>query len=254
MALRDLRQDLQRRPDVAPADVDDVLAIAARRQDEAHKAAEGATREEIAAVAAELDIAPEHVDAAIAELKATRAEAARVAENTRVATRALVATVAGAIALTAVAGGLVGGGSVYLGAGRVDAAAEAAHAAEARLDAALERQASLTPALAALAGTPDPELARLAAAVRDAADVEARLDAADALTTAMATQLGKLPPATSDADATLRLQLHDDVTGSQNRVTVELRRYREALSTWEAAASDGAGSWAVTFGLAEAPP
>lgn len=93
----------------------------------------------------------------------------------------------------------------------------------------------------------------LAGKVRAAPTLDARLAAADELSVAMATRLGALPPPATDAEGTLRLQLHDEVTGSQNRVSVELRRYREAEAAWQDAATHGAGWLAVTTGLADAP-
>ena len=113
---------------------------------------------------------------------------------------------------------------------------------------------TIAPQLAGLAGTDGGQLLGLAEKVRSAPDLSARLSATDALSTAMATQLGQLPPPSTDAEATLRLQVHDELSGSQNRVTVELRRYREAESAWRDAASGGLAGLAVGLGFAEGPP
>jgi hypothetical protein len=246
---------------VADADIDDVIAIAARRQDDAREAAQGASRAEVAAVAAELDIGAEHVEAAIDELRARRAAEAKARAKAEAESAARRVWIGRAVALVGVAaigvGGLGIGGTVglaWLGAGGIRAAEAEAHAAESRLDAVLERQASLAPQLVGIAGGEGAELKELAKAVRSAPTVEGRLDAADELSAAMAERLGQLPPPATDAEATLRLQLHDEVTGSQNRISVELRRYREAVSSWESAASGPLGGLAVTLGFAYAPP
>lgn len=252
-----LRQVLIARPDVPNADVDDVIEIAARRQDDARERDRGATRSELEAVARELEIAPEHVEAAIGELRERRAAEVQHAEEAKAAAlargqqrrRAFIAA-AGAVLMLAMS--VLGAAS--LGAGRVTTAASEAHGAEARVDAVLERQAALAPQLASLAGADGGALTVTAATVRDGATLDARLAAANDLSLAMAKQLGALPPPTSEADASLRLQLHDEVSGSQNRVTVELRRYREAEAAWRDTAEHGLGALAVDFGFADAPP
>ena len=243
--------------DVPPADVPDVIEIAARRQDEARERDRGATRSELEAVARELEIAPEHVEAAIGELKqrraadALRAEEAKAAAVVRKLKVVRISLIAAATALMLAIATL---GAAFLGASGVHSAASAAHGAEARVDAVLERQAALAPQLASLAGADGGALTVTAATVREGPTLDARLAAANDLSLAMAQQLGALPPPTNDAEATLRLQLHDEVSGSQNRVTVELRRYREAESAWRDTAGHGLGALAVGFGFADAPP
>ena len=210
MATRD---ELLRRADVPDEDVDDLIEIAARRQDEARRAVEGLTTvSEVQKVAAELDIAPEHVESAIRELKGTReaeAQAAVRAQEERQRRRGRLGVVAmGAVGLAVCLGlgvGLLG----WVGASGVQQAQGEAVAAEARVVAALERQASLAPQLAGLAGAGGADLAPLQEAVREAEDLKARLAAADALSAAIADRLGKLPPASTEAEQTLRVQLTD---------------------------------------------
>lgn len=242
---------------VPAADVDDVIEIAARRQDEAEAASRGATRAELEAVAKELEIAPEHVEAAIHELKEKRAAEAAKGEAARVEAEARGKTVRMALLGAAAAIGMALLGAVGLAwsaGGTIDAAAGDAKAAEARVDAVLERQAALAPQLTALAGGDAGALTSLGAKVREGSTLEDRLAASAELSTAMATQIAALPPATTEADATLRLQLSDELAGSQNRVTVELRRYREAEAAWRSAAEQGFGGLAVSLGFADAPP
>ena len=252
-----LRETLRNRPDVPNEDIDDSIEIAARRQDEQRAHAEGhATVEEVEKVAAELDIAPEHVEAALGELKARRAAAtAQEAEQKRQWQRLagrLGAVLLGTVGLVASLGVVVGV-LAWVGAQDVSSARAEALTAEGRVTAAIERQASLAPQLAGLAGASGGELSALQAAVREAPDLSARLAAADALSAAMAARLGALPPAESAAEQTLRVQLTDEISGSQNRVGVELGRYREAEARWRLEAESSLGSLGVGLGLAEAP-
>lgn len=248
-----IRDTLRDRADVPDADIDDIIEIAARRQEEARAPDRTASRAEVEAVARELDIAPEHVEAAITELReqrAAEAETRRAAEAWSTRRRRQV-LIGGALAvLIPVVGGL---GAASLGAGEVHAAAAETHAAEARLDAVFERQAALAPQIVAAAGAGGAEVVAAAEALRQAPTMEARLDASAHLGMVMAASLGGLPPATDAATSTLRLQVQDDLTGTQNRITVELRRYREARSAWETAAGSGLGAWSVAVGFAEAP-
>ena len=117
----------------------------------------------------------------------------------------------------------------------------------------LDRQASLAPQLVGLAGGDPGDLSSLASKVHDAQDLDARIQAADTLSNAMAKTLGQLPPPANDADAQLRLNLQYEVTGAQNRITVESRRYEEAETRWEDAAGSLTGRLAVGLGLADGP-
>ena len=56
---------MRQRPDIPDEEVDDIVALAARLKDEDPTRAQGATEEEVAEVAAELDIEPEYVEAAL---------------------------------------------------------------------------------------------------------------------------------------------------------------------------------------------
>ncbi len=261
MAASDLRQQLRERRDVPDADIDDIIELAQKRQDEQRAATEGrATVEEIEAIAAELDIAPEHVEAAIGDLRrqreqaeAQQQEAARVQALRQRQQGVLVRKMAIGTGIVMLGLSLLTGGLALSGRGAVLQAHREVAAAQARVDAAISRQASLAPQVAGLAGARADSLAAMQAAVRDGPDLTARLAAADALTTELATRLGQLPPAATDAEATARLNLQDELTGSQNRVTTELRRYNDAVAEWEAAADTLGGGLAVGLGLVEGP-
>ncbi len=252
-----IREELLRRGQVPQDEVDDVIAEAGRLQEHERALAENrATREELDRVAGELDISPEYVERALKQREeARRAAAQRVLDEAAAmkasAQRRKVLGL-GALGVAGVLGAsLLGLG--WIGSDAVsDAAAETAQA-EAQLTAVLERQASLAPQLVGLAGGDPGQLSSLAAKVREAEDLSERLAASDALSIEMATTLGGLPAPENDATAQLRLNLQYEVTGSQNRITVESRRHQEAVARWEQAAGSLTGKLAVGLGLAEGP-
>jgi len=239
------RQTLLQRPDVADDDVDDVIAIAAELQDADRRAAEGATVQQVEAVADELDIDPAYVDEAIGELARRRDDAAAAAAQEQAVRRQLLrggaAGTAGLLLLL-----LLWVGSALPG---LWSTAAAVDAAEARLDVVIDRQASLAPQLVALAGGEAGELSDAVAAVRAADAVDERLQAADALGTQMATVLAALPP-TDDASTQLRLNLQYEVTGTANRIATERQRYEQARAAHAAARQGLRARLATTLGLA----
>lgn len=252
-----IREELLRRGQIPADQVDDLIAEAGRLQEhdralEEHRA----TREELDRVAGELDISPEYVERALQkreeERRAAEAAAVEAAERAKEAAKRRTLLLAGGAGAAAVLGvSLLGIG--LLGASSVDAAATRAGQAEVALEAVLDRQASLAPQLVGLAGGDPGGLSALAAKVKEAEDMDERIGAADVLSVEMAKALGQLPPPQGDAEAQLRLNLQYEVTGAQNRVTVEARRWKEAHEAWERAASSGTGGLAVRLGLAEGP-
>lgn len=242
--------------DIPEQDIDDIIGIASRLQDEARQTQQTASRADLAAIARELDIGPEHVDGAIEDLEAQRKAAAELAvqEAHRAALRKKLA-LQGLVGLVLVSILLAFGSlsAAWLASGRVEDAASEAHAAEARLMAVLERQASLAPQLLALAGGQSGEISALAVSVRSADTLHERMEAAALLGEEMAAAIRALPPPKDSAETTQRLQLSDEIAGSQNRVSTELRRYREAEAAWRDTCDGGLGGLAVTLGMAEAP-
>lgn len=238
-----MREDLQKRYDIPEEDLDDVLAIAHKLQDEARSAPRTMGRSDLEAVASELAISPEFVDKAVEELKRQR-EDRQVAERARVAAqerfkKTAVAVGAGVLLLLAGLGGV--------GAIGVNAAATRAQGAESALNVVIDRQVALLPQLVALSGGDPGSLRAYEARLKDADTVGERLEAARELSNAMAAKVGKLPPGD-------RQSLQYDIVGTQNRITVEQRRYEEAQGAWRAAAGTPQGRLAVSLGWAKAPP
>ncbi|MCA9570529.1 MAG: hypothetical protein KC656_21955 [Myxococcales bacterium] len=246
------RETLFERADVRDEDVDDIVALAARLQDEARDAADEPTAEEVQAVARELDIAPEYVDQAIAKVAAQKeAEAASRAREAQEAgeRRQLLlrgAGVAGALGALGLLGLL---GLAVAADSRMDTARGVRDQAERSLVVVLDRQASLAPQLVGLAGGDGAELASLASDLRGAGDLDARMAASDALGAAMATALGRLPPAADPATTQSRLELQYEVTGTANRITTERRRYEEADAAYAATRQGLGASIALGLGL-----
>ena len=244
-----LREQLRRRADVPNEEIDDVIERAAALQDEDRRAAEGASIEEVERVAAELDIDPSYVEEALnqlqkekeaeklrAELEAAREEAQRGRSK-----RFAMIGLAGLLAVGAGFGGLG-----VVGANQLSASATQVEQSEVALHAVLDRQAALLPQLVALTGAERLDTS----ALDQAEDVDARLQASRELSITAAELLAEAPPATSEADAQTRLNLQYELTGTQNRITTEQRRYEEAKSAYDAAADGLAPSIAIALGMA----
>jgi len=251
------REALLQRNDVPDEDIDDIIEIAAQLQDAERDVPKRASVEDVRKVAAELDIDPKHVQAAIAKLEQSRAEQAAQAEQQAAASARTAKTIGlvgvGLIALL-VLGGL--GATGVVGAVTLSASSSMSSArvdqrrAEAKLAAVLDRQATLAPQLIALAGGDAAELNAGVAQLRDAPDIQAKLAASDALGLAMATALGALPPATDPATQQSRADLQYEVSGIANRITVERRRYDEASLRYDEASTGIGAGIARQVGLA----
>lgn len=254
MPTSETREALRRRPDVPDHEIDDVIERAAALQDasRAHERTH-ATTEEVAVVAAELDIAPEYVDQAIAALRQEKQAAAAATEQQAKARAGRFRSVGLAAAALAVASSLTLGTGAALGAARLGPAALEVEQTEARLDAALDRQVALAPQLTALAGADATAVKAAADAGSKAETVPGRLEAAAALNQAMAEAIGRIQ-ADGDEQAQQRLlNLQYEVVGTWNRIETERGRHDEALTHWEHVASGLPGRLALATGLSRPP-
>lgn len=254
MQTSETREALRRRPDVPDDEIDDVIGRAAALQDaaRAHDRSH-ATAEEVAEVAAELDIAPEYVDQAIAALRQEK-QAVVAATAERAATRSRnLRSVGLVLAALAALGGLGVGGGAAVGAARLNPVALEVEQTEARLDAALDRQVALAPQLTALAGADATAVKAAADAGSKAETVPGRLEAAATLNQAMAEAIGRIQ-ADDDEQAQQRLlNLQYEVVGTWNRIETERGRYDEALTRWEHVAGGLTGRLALATGLVQPP-
>jgi LemA protein len=237
--------ELKRERRIPDDQMDDVIARAARLQEQARAGARDLTVAEVKEVGQELDIDPRFVDVALAELERERAEAAVAKQRARTWRLRLAAAGGAVIALLLVV--------AWSGAGGVRAAERRAEAAGTALTTVLDRQARLLPQLLALAGGASGELASHQRRLADARTLAERAAAADALAAAMATAVGRLPASRDPSQAQMRLSLQHELVGAQNRLTVEHRRYHEARAAWRAAVQGPAARLAVLLGFAAAP-
>ena len=251
-----LRSSLRARPDIPDEDIDDVIGIAAELQAHDRAESEGASLAEVEAVARELDIEPHYIDDALEELNRRRAAAAATNQKAALQAQERKRTAGIGVATAVVVGLLMLGGlGVAVQAASQDLAAAATNVEHARsyLDGVLDRQAALVPQLVALSGG-DPEPLRAAAdQLREADSLDARLDASRALDAELARTLARLPPPANETEGVQRLGVQHELTGVQNRLQVESRRYRDAELAWARANRGALAGMALQLGLVEAP-
>ena len=145
------------------------------------------------------------------------------------------------------------GGLATLGAVRVNGAHHKVVTTHAQLSVVLDRQAAIAPQLVAMGGGDPSALTQLSSEVGSAAGMETRLLKSKELGIEMAKGLATKPGTLTEAEAQLRLNLQHEVTGTQNRITTEARRYRAAQAAHREAASGFTGRLATGYGLAKSP-
>jgi hypothetical protein len=250
------RQRLLERADIDNDDIDDIIEIAAQLHQAELDAAEGASIEEVQAVAEELDIPAAYVEQAIAVLHTQREEhqdrerkaTLRATERRRVIIIAGLSGLGVAAALAVAAGTAVADAADSLA---VAASNVEQHAAYVEL--VLDRQAGLVPQLLALSGGEPGELMPLATALSAAGPLEARLEASKALDLALGASLAALPAPQDDTEAIQRLGLTHELTGVQNRRATELRRLEDAQAEWTRASRLWGAGVALALGMAAEP-
>lgn len=248
----ELREKLLKNPKVPDALVDDVIHRAQVLKDAETAKGEGASLSEIQAVAAELGIAPEHVQDALEQLrseardeKADEALQKELEAQKTQARRAMLRRVGvfagvGIAILAALTGGLG-----MMGRASLEQVEGNRAQAEAALVVQLDRQAALIPQLVALGGGESAALKEARAQLREAKDLDARMAASQELSVAAAEAL-----AGSQMEDPTRLNLQYELTGATNRITTEQRRYNEAEAAYLSAASSIPAQVAITLGLA----
>ncbi|MED5373028.1 MAG: hypothetical protein VX899_18565 [Myxococcota bacterium] len=248
----ELREKLLRNPKVPDALVDDVIHRAQALKDAETQRGEGASLQEIQAVAAELGIEPEHVADALGQLRGEAqdakeqeaAEAALEAEKARV--RQAQIKRFGAIGLAVfLAFGALFGGTAMVGRSQVLDAQATLGQAQAALEVQLDRQAALVPQLVVLAGGQSAELREAQDALGEAQTLEQRLAASQELSVSAAQALSGV-----ETDEGTALNLQYELTGATNRITTEQRRYAEAEAAYQSATSGAAAQLAIGLGLA----
>jgi hypothetical protein len=248
----ELREKLLKNPKVPDALVDDVIHRAQGLKDAETAKGEGASVAEIQAVAAELGIAPEHVEDALSQLRSEakdeKAEEALQREleaqkaKARSAMLRRIGIFAGAgLALVAALTGAMG----MIGRSSLQQVHAQRGQAEAALVVQLDRQAALIPQLVALGGGESAALDQAQESLKQAETVAQRMAASQELSVAAAQAL-----AGSQMDEATRLNLQYELTGATNRITTEQRRYNEAEAAYLSAASALPAQVAIILGMA----
>jgi LemA protein len=239
------RETLANQRRLSDQEADEILRRASVLQEKERAKSEGRSVADVMEIGAEIDIDQKWIDAALAETdrEKANAEVAKAASTKRM--KAGLAAIGSALFLT-----------LGLGwAGSISVKGAAADAARARIafDTVIDRQAALVPQLVAVAGGETGRVVELRAALDAAKTTSERSKAAEALQLELATTLGKLSPASDDATAQQRLSLQHEIVGSQNRISVEKRRYDEAIEAWRSSTEGPFGSLAVALGFANGP-
>ncbi len=242
------RDQVLRRPEIRPDEVDDIVAIASELQDAERERAAAPSAAEVEAVARELDIDPSYVDAAVQEHRRRKDAAAKAATDAAAAARTRnfgLLAAAGGLASLAFGALVIAAGWGWLASSSIQAARIEEHRTEGALITALDRQQALAPQLVALAGgsfTPP-------AAPPPGAPIEVRLQASERLGTALAEALSVLPPSSDPAMGQQRLNLQYELTGTQNRISVERQRWQQAHAGVELADRGVGATLAHGFGF-----
>jgi LemA protein len=254
------REALAQRAGVRVEDVDDVIGLAGRLQED-ERAARGASVDEVKAVASELDIDPRFVEAAIQRLKddRARAESDRVAaaESDKAAGAArkrIAAIVAVVFAVVVGISGISAAGMVTTSAHRVHDQQVETTRTSGDLAVVLDRQLALVPQLIALAGGDVGKVEEARKLAMDATTLDERLRRSLDLEAAIGEAVGALPPSDDPDTIQQRKDLRYELVGSRNRIDTERRRWEEARGAWETVAQTPGGRMAVGLGLAEPPP
>ncbi|HLT40371.1 MAG TPA: hypothetical protein VK034_29030, partial [Enhygromyxa sp.] len=174
------------------------------------------------------DIEAEFVEQAIAlrrgaaEREAVEAAELARARKQRLRLASLVS--AGACGLLLLIGGIL----MRSGARQLDAVAAEVDEQRGKLEQVIDRSFAAGPQQLALVGGDAKLLEPARAAYRDAQDIEARLAAARQLDDALAEALARLPETDDPSQTQVRLNLHYELTGFDNRLATELERYSAA--------------------------
>jgi hypothetical protein len=239
-------RDLKETEALSDADLADLIVRAQRRMGQSPTTSVADAK----FIAAELDIPAEHIEAALGELRADHARSALESAARKERGRQLIRLAAGAVAALVI-GAL---GLAWSGAGSIDRARILTESRAVALGNALDRQASLVPTLVSLQAGSSERLLGLARQMSGAADLTAKRSVSRAINLALAQDLAGLPTGSSATQSPERLSLQYEIVGMQNRVSVEGRRYDDALASWHQAASSLNGKIACLLGLAKRPP
>ena len=244
-----IHESLQSRPDIPDEDVDDIVALAAALQDEEQKLDAGASASDIARVAAELDIDSRFVETAIEQWRAAKqADADQAALDARTQSRTIkmFASTVALVMVVVISSALILG---TVGSSNLKAADIAVETAQTQLEVVLDRQIALAPQLVIAGGGSTERVAHIAETLSRETDIDARLRGSTELGVEMSRSLAEAPSDATDATAQMRLNLQYELTGTQNRISTETQRLREAQDAHARAATSLTGRLATQLGM-----
>lgn len=250
------RRRLLERADIDNDDIDDIIGIAAELHQAEVEAAEGASIEEVQAVAEELDIPGEYVEQAIALLHSRREQAMDRDRKTELRAgerRRVMGIVAVSVACMLLGTAVVVGTAVTDAADLLATAATNIEQRASYVELVLDRQAGLVPQLVALSGGDPGDLMPLATTLSQGGTLEERLEASKALDLALGATLADLPAPRDETEAIQRLGLTHELTGVQNRRGTEMGRLENARGDWDRARRLKGAGLALALGMAQEP-
>jgi hypothetical protein len=216
---------LRSREDVEDAEIGAIVELAAQLQEQARRQL---SPSDVADIAEQLDIDAEFVEQAIALRRAAvEREALQAAERARARQQRIrVAGIAGAGVVAMLS--LVGTIMVRSGANKLETATAAVAEQRGKLEQVIDRSFAAAPQQLALVGGDAKLLEPARAAYREAHDIEAELAAARQLDDALTDALTRLPATQDENETQMRLNLHYELTGFDNRLATELEHYEAA--------------------------
>ena len=234
-------------------DLDDIIKIAAALQNKDENDHQISIKE-VEEVARELGISPEKVKEALSFLEKQRAEEKQQKEEARrlQKTRRLLLT-GGLCALMCITGTVLLGLASSADSTMGDLQTKV-YRAEANVKVAIDRQASLIPQLLVMMGGDLSSIETLQDQLLEAETLQKKMDISQQLNREIAKAIATLPPAQNDADNQARLNYQYEVTGAQNRISTEQKRYDSAMVEWKSEGTSLGSKIALMLGWIEAPP
>ena len=234
-------------------DLDDIIEIASMLQQK-EEASQQISLEEVEDVAKELGIAPEKVKEALSFLQKQRAEERTTAEEESKAQKKRTMVIGGSLAAVVLVVGSILFGLASSADTEMGNLSIEAHKKESQLKNVIDRQAELTTQLLSMMGGNVSGLDTLQQQLLSEEDLNKKIELNRKLSMEMAKAIATLPPTENDSDSQARLNFQYEVTGGQNRISTEQKRYDEALEVWRAAGKGLGPKLAYTIGWIDRPP
>jgi LemA protein len=249
---------------ISKEDLDDIIGIASLLE-EKEQDAERISLEEVQSVASELGISPDKVQEALTFLQNRRKEEKEKQElekKQRKQSITIVAALSAGMALMCVICIFIMASSAS---SSLEAVAEVIQEkqqqmtkSKAQLNNVLDRQAQLIPQLTAMMGGDVSALEQSQKKLSLEKDIDKKLQLSQQLTFDISKAIGALPTPANAADSQKLLNFQYEVTGSQNRISTEKKRYDEILvelttaqQEWDKKSSGLGARLSLSIGMSE---